>query len=40
MYDGFAGLVLEGQEWMIAGTEAPHWDVSVIGRELSRPGHR
>jgi len=38
-YEGLGRLVLDGQEWMIAGTTAPHWDVSVIGRELARPGH-
>lgn len=35
----FSKLLLDGQEWMIHGTTAPHWDVSVIGREISRPDH-
>ncbi len=39
LYDGMAHLVLDGQEWMIAGSATPHFDVSVIGREVSRPGH-
>ena len=34
----FEKLVFEGQEWMLAGTHTVHWDVSVIGREISRPG--
>ena len=34
-----ANFVLDGQRWSLVGTEAPHWDTSVIGRELSRPGH-
>lgn len=38
-YHGFARLVLDGQEWMIPGSTSPHWDVSVMGRELARPGH-
>ena len=39
---GLAALerLLEAQDWMIAGEEAPHFDASVIGRELSRPRHR
>ena len=37
--NGLADFVLDGQRWCLVGTEAPHWDTSVIGRELSRPGH-
>eukprot|EP00039_Didymoeca_costata_P029966 m.27288 g.27288 ORF g.27288 m.27288 type:complete len:1346 (-) comp7881_c0_seq2:208-4245(-) len=35
----FARL-LEADNMMIVGSRDPHWDVSVIGREISRPHHR
>lgn len=34
-----ASFVLDGQAPTIVGLADPHFDVSVIGRELSRPGH-
>lgn len=39
----FADLLsrfLLAQNTVIVGTVQPHWDISVIGRELARPNHR
>jgi hypothetical protein len=33
------GRLLDAANVLIVGSEKPHWDVSVIGRELARPGH-
>lgn len=34
-----ADFILDGQGATIVGTTTPHFDISVIGREISRPGH-